>query len=828
MSNLGPQRQKASFSGLLQVPGGITSALQTVQDGDGNPTGLQLSSTAISVTGFVSNTAQNIYGGTAGSVPYQSAPGATSFVTAGTTGQLLKSNGILAPSFVTVDSDYVGALASSGGTMSGAINMGNNLVTNLATPVSSTDAATKAYVDSVAVGLQAKTPCVAASTANIASLAGLLTVDGVTLTTGQRVLVKNQATAANNGIYVADSSAWSRATDADSWNELIGAYVYISGGTTQSQTGWVCNVAAGGTINVTAITWVQFSSVSTYSAGNGLSLVGTTFSISAPVSVANGGTGATTLTGVVYGNGSSAMTAATGSQIATAIGSNAVQTATNLAGGTAGGMPYQTASGNTGFASAGSSGQVLISGGTLAPSFVTNLPNTVKGIASRSGSAISNCIARPVTDFFGDTVSILDFGGVADFNSGTNSGTDNTSAINAALSAGAKKIYFPSGNYLIAGAVNALSGGQWIVGDGPNSSVFWCGDGFDVFTMNSNFCRISSVGFQSRNNSNRTSGSYVRIDGSVSCRDTYVDHFYMDKGYYGVNITGANCVQNVVKDGQIRNLTPSSGIGIVIQGGSDTHIHNMLIDTDNDANQCSSGVTITDTGGIFMSDCDIVSTGTGLNLVPAGSQRVQWLSINNCDFDTCAQYGLNVAPTSGGQVNGCTFNACWFASNGISTTGPSRIGIGARLDQGSIAGGALVSGINFVACRFFNNNAQGFYVNCYGVYGSNPFGIEWVSLNGCMFSGNSLGNAYPSASSVADLQISPVAAGAGGVTVNGCMFGNMGGLTSWPKAGILIDATANYVIVTSNMVARFNGSLLPGIVNNSAGTGIIIANNFAP
>jgi hypothetical protein len=287
-------------------------------------------------------------------------------------------------------------------------------------------------------------------------------------------------------------------------------------------------------------------------------------------------------------------------------------------------------------------------------------------------------------------------------------------------------------------------------------------------------------------------------------------------------------VQNVVKDGQIRNLTPSSGIGIVIQGGSDTHIHNMLIDADNDANQANSGVTITDTGGIFMSDCDIVSTGTGLNLVPSGSQRVQWLSINNSDFDTCAQYGLNIAPTSGGQVNGCTFTACWFASNGISTTGPGRIGIGARLDQGSIAGGALVSGINFVSCRFFNNNAQGFYVNCYGIYGSNPFGIEWVSLNGCMFSGNSLGNAYPSASSVADLQISPVAAGAGGVIVNGCMFGNMGGLTSWPKAGILIDSGANYIIITSNMVARFNGALLPGIVNNSSGTGITIANNFAP
>ena len=78
MSNLGPQAQNASFPGLLQVPGGITSSLQVVTDGSGNATGLSLSSTAVSVSGLVSSTAQNIYGGTAGALPYQ--PNASGYV----------------------------------------------------------------------------------------------------------------------------------------------------------------------------------------------------------------------------------------------------------------------------------------------------------------------------------------------------------------------------------------------------------------------------------------------------------------------------------------------------------------------------------------------------------------------------------------------------------------------------------------------------------------------------------------------------------------------------------------------------------------------------
>jgi phage-related tail fiber protein len=153
-------------------------------------------------------------------------------------------------------------------------------LTNLADPVNAQDAATKHYVDSVAQGLDPKASCVAASTANITTLSGLLTIDGITLQAGDRVLVKNQTAAQNNGIYVASASAWSRSADMDTWAEVPNAFTFVEGGSTQADSGWVCTSNAGGTLGTTPITFVQFSGAGTYTAGTGLTLTGNEFSIS--------------------------------------------------------------------------------------------------------------------------------------------------------------------------------------------------------------------------------------------------------------------------------------------------------------------------------------------------------------------------------------------------------------------------------------------------------------------------------------------------------------------------------------------------------------------
>jgi hypothetical protein len=162
----------------------------------------------------------------------------------------------------------------------GSISMGGQIVSSVGTPSAGTDAATKAYVDSVAQGLDIKPSVRAATTANI-TLSGPQTVDGVSVIAGERVLVKNQTTTTQNGIYVVAAGAWNRSTDTDTWVELVSAFTFVEEGTTNADTSWVSTVNAGGTLGSTAITFVQFGAAAGITAGNGLTLTGNTLDVGA-------------------------------------------------------------------------------------------------------------------------------------------------------------------------------------------------------------------------------------------------------------------------------------------------------------------------------------------------------------------------------------------------------------------------------------------------------------------------------------------------------------------------------------------------------------------
>lgn len=196
----------------------------------------------------------------------------------------LANSGVTAGTYtkITVDAKgraTVGAQASLTDLSSptAAFSMGGQVLTNLADPVNAQDAATKNYVDTMAQGLDAKASVRAATTGNI-TLSGAQTIDGVALVAGDRVLVKNQTTASQNGIYVVAAGAWSRSTDAASWNSLVSAFTFVESGTANSDTGWTCTVDPGGTLGTTAISFTQFSSAGSYTAGNGLALAGGVFS----------------------------------------------------------------------------------------------------------------------------------------------------------------------------------------------------------------------------------------------------------------------------------------------------------------------------------------------------------------------------------------------------------------------------------------------------------------------------------------------------------------------------------------------------------------------
>jgi hypothetical protein len=147
------------------------------------------------------------------------------------------------------------------------------VLSNVASPVASSDAANKAYVDLHAAGIIAHASVEAMAVGNIASMSGLaVTADGVALQyVGMRVLCVGQSTGSQNGYWITAAGAWTRASDLPAGSHSAGAYAVIKAGTIYGGTGWICNSAAGSDlVGTDALTFAQFTAANTVLAGNGL------------------------------------------------------------------------------------------------------------------------------------------------------------------------------------------------------------------------------------------------------------------------------------------------------------------------------------------------------------------------------------------------------------------------------------------------------------------------------------------------------------------------------------------------------------------------------
>ena len=474
-------------TGGIGVSGAIYSASQVLTGGTASTstgTGTLVVTGGVGVSGAV-NSASLGTGGVAASGAVTMTQGTASTSTG--SGTLVVTGGVGVSGTVHATQTNTGNIQVAGNTISSTNADGDIVLSPNGSglvKIGANEVATRSYVDASIQGLDVKQSVKVATVANrtLSELEAGQAVDGYTLVEGDRILIKEQSTASENGIYTVNSSgAPTRAADANTSSEVTaGLFVFVEQGSTLADTGWVLSTDGTITLGTTGLSFVQFSSAGQVTAGDGITRTGNVLSaklksngglviesgniavdlgaasITGTLAVGDGGTGATTLTGYVYGNATGAMTASAtipGSAITGAMDNVTVGATTRASGAfttlAANGavtMTAGTASTSTG------TGTLVVTGGVGVSGAVTSGSVGTGAVAASGAVTMTQGTASTSTG----TGTLVVTGGVG-VSGAVTSGSVGTGAVDASgavtMTAGTASTSTGTGTLVVTGGV---------------------------------------------------------------------------------------------------------------------------------------------------------------------------------------------------------------------------------------------------------------------------------------------------------------------------------------------------------------------------------------
>ena len=398
-------------------------------------------------------------------------------------------------------------------------------------------------------------------------------------------------------------------------------------------------------------------------------------------------------------------------------------------------------------------------------------------------------VARTVQEKLREVVSVKDFGAVGD------GVTNDTAAINAALSAiysTKKALFFPAGIYMYDGG-GSLGSGNVLYGEGRNATTIKSRlssptSGYLIRALGYG-SGIRGLRFESA--VTQTAGSYVWLSGP----ETFIEDFHMTGDFNGVWMTG-----NVsrIRHGRFQDGAPQA-IRIKAEGGDNSQMIDDVLMGAQSPQVSSAGIRVRNSSALIISNTSVIQQGygllidpysntTGSNTVDTDSGNVFSLYAHHCFFDNNSEDAVRVAPTGNASVLRIRFDNCWLSSSTKDGVYINNSGTG------------ILQGVHFESCHVGLNGGSGLTTG-----GT----VSDIQVIGGWFCQNLFGMYFGN--------------GVSNITVSGCTIGSGAGLSGNTNNGIVLEsASINNIVIANNRMVGNGGA---AIIDNSTGAIKIIFNN---